>query len=207
MITPWPTQHRVQVDRFTSDGITDIFHLTHQPVQAHTLIIDGKRKRVGVAGKQFFFQGFDALVDQQASALIFVISPVKAVMQNNIEIVYTYDPTIAVSALPMPSNQPSPGQSLYAMYPTGHGTPAQGQGPKELIKRRKVPGWEEWDYLDYADFVNAIKADQPISYALCQWLMRQSHGQPGDAFTENEWYEWYEYALEHCPRFAREQPK
>ncbi len=44
--------------------------------------------------------------------------------------------------------------------------------PIREVRRREVVGWQEWDYLDYADFEKAMKEDQPISYALCQWLVR-----------------------------------
>jgi hypothetical protein len=50
-----------------------------------------------------------------------------------------------------------------------------------------VEGWRESDYLDYADFEDAIENDEQISFALCQWFMRQSHGTSGDAFTDEEW--------------------
>ncbi len=55
--------------------------------------------------------------------------------------------------------------------------------------------------------MNAIMNDEQISFALCQWFMRQSHGTIGDGFTDEGWEEWYYYALEHCPRFAKEQPR
>jgi hypothetical protein len=97
------------------------------------------------------------------------------------------------------------GQMMYAMYPNAN-TPFKPPPAKET-KRREVVGWHEWDHLDYADFEKAMKENQAISYALCQWLVRQPHGNPGDPFTDSEWEEWYEYALEHCSRFAREQPK
>ncbi len=77
----------------------------------------------------------------------------------------------------------------------------------DRIKNQLVEGWRESDYLDYADFENAIKNNAPVSFALCQWLMRQSHGDTGDGFTDEGWYDWYYYALEHCPRFAQEQPR
>jgi hypothetical protein len=99
----------------------------------------------------------------------------------------------------------SVGQTMYTMFPYGN-APFKAPPTKET-KRREVVGWQEWDYLDYADFEKAMKEDQPISYALCQWLMRQPYGNPGDPFTEREWEEWYEYAIEHCSRFAREQPR
>ena len=94
----------------------------------------------------------------------------------------------------------SPGQAFYTMYPTGGGIAAKP-------KKREVATWKESDYLDYADFDNAIKLCHEISYALCQWLMRQPHDNPGDPFTQSEWTDWYKYALNHCPRFAQEQPR
>ena len=97
---------------------------------------------------------------------------------------------------------PSFGQ---AMFPHAH-IPFKAPPTRE-VRRREVVGWQEWDYLDYADFEKAINEGQPLSYALCQWLMRQPYGNPNDPFTEGEWQEGYEYAVEHCPRFAREQPK
>jgi hypothetical protein len=106
-----------------------------------------------------------------------------------------------------PSNTNSVGQALYAMYPTaGHFPPTPFSDSRGKAKRREVAGWQESDYLDYADFDNAIKEDEPIPYALCQWLVRQAHDNIDDPFTDSQWEEWYEYALEHCPRFAKEQP-
>lgn len=104
---------------------------------------------------------------------------------------------------------PSPGQTLYTMYyPTGLTAVAPpAKGTITRAKKGEIVGWREWDYLDYEDFENAIDQNQDISYALCQWLMRQPFGNPGDPFTEAEWDKWYQYALEHCKRFAREQPR
>ena len=93
----------------------------------------------------------------------------------------------------------------HAMFP--HANIPFKTPPTREVRRREVVGWQEWDYLDYADFEKAMKEDQSISYALCQWLVRQPHGNPGDPFTDSEWEEWYEYAVEHCSRFAREQPR
>lgn len=98
----------------------------------------------------------------------------------------------------------SPGQAFYAMYPTSS-WPAPGTAAKP--KKREIAGWKEYDYLDYADFDTAMKLNQEITYALCQWLIRQPHENPGDPFTQSEWNAWYRYALDHCPRFAREQPR
>jgi hypothetical protein len=93
------------------------------------------------------------------------------------------------------------------MYPTGSTSGGYTSRTPEKIKGHEVAGWRESDYLDYADFEAAVKADEPIPYALCQWLLRQSYGNSADAFTEGEWRDWYDYALDHCPRFAREQPR
>ena len=106
------------------------------------------------------------------------------------------------------SGNASPGQTLYSMYyPTGLPPATPTKGTITRVMKGEIAGWKEWDYQDYEDFENAIEQDQEISYALCQWLMRQSYGNPGDPFTEAEWDEWYQYALEHCERFAREQPR
>jgi len=92
-------------------------------------------------------------------------------------------------------------------YPTGLTAAAPTKGTIARAKKGVIVGWRERDYLDYEDFENAVMQDQEIPYALCQWLMRQSYGNPGDPFTETEWDKWYQYALEHCERFAREQPR
>ena len=86
-------------------------------------------------------------------------------------------------------------------------TPTPKTAPAQKAIRREVAGWQESDYLDYTDFENAMNADEPVSYALCQWLMRQPRGHVVDPFTDSQWEEWYTYALDHCPRFAQEQPK
>src|SRR5438105_13527643 len=94
------------------------------------------------------------------------------------------------------SSNASHGQTLYTMYyPTGLTATTPTKGTYARAKKGEIKGWKEWDYLDYEDFENAIMQDQEISYALCQGLMRQSYGDPGDPFTESEWDEWYEYAL------------
>ncbi len=97
------------------------------------------------------------------------------------------------------------GSIPYYMFPTHQKTGSMSTG--ERIKNHQIEGWRESDYLDYADFENAIQKNEPVSFALCQWLVRQSYGDKDDAFTEDEWHDWYFYALEHCPRFAREQPR
>ncbi len=98
------------------------------------------------------------------------------------------------------------GSIPYYMFPSNQAKPGS-MSTSERIKKRQVEGWQESDYLDYADFENAIKKNEPVSFALCQWLIRQSYGSTGAAFTEEEWHTWYFYALEHCPRFAQEQPR
>lgn len=103
-------------------------------------------------------------------------------------------------------NTNSFGQVPYYMFPLGQ-SKTGSTTTIDKVKKREVEGWQESDYLDYADFENAIKKDEAVSFALCQWLMRQSHGNSGDGFTDIEWEEWYFYALEHCPRFANEQPR
>jgi hypothetical protein len=208
MATFTPTQNRVQTDKFTSDGVSDLFHLIYQPLHMHTVMIDGVLKRVGIVGTHFFFQGYEVLVNENNATINFAAPPAATKRRNNIEVIYTYDP-----AIPAATQSPYPqtfGQSLYAMFPTNAATPTI-QPPQNnalrQIGRREITGWRESDYLDYADFENAMKDDLMITYALCQWLMRQSHGIPGDPFTDDEWQDWYEYAIEHCLRFAREQPK
>lgn len=197
MTISWTTHYQVQTDRFTSDGVTDTFHLTHQPFQTYTFMLNGVRKRIGVVGSHFFFQGYDALVNEQAYTLNFAVPPVSTGKQDNIELVYTYDPTVPVA--------PS-GPTLLG-HPTGLSATAATKGGTKEVRRREVRGWEEWDYLDYADFENAMRANEPITYALCQWFIRQAYGNPEDPFTESEWDEWYQYAQEHCPRFAKERSR
>jgi hypothetical protein len=123
-------------------------------------------------------------------------------MQDNTNRAHTYDPYhYGITALNT-SQSTAFGQIPYYMFPkTGSTTTI------DKVKNLEVEGWQESDYLDYADFENAIKQDEPISFALCQWLMRQPHGNNCDGFTDGEWEKWYFYALEHCPRFADEQPR
>jgi hypothetical protein len=207
MIPSLPVQHRVQIDKFTSDGVTDVFKLTHQPVQTQSVMVDGVYKKMGIVGMHFFFQGYEALINESASTVIFAAPPPNTRMLNNIEVVYIYDPA---RPTPIQSSVPStalPGQVTYAMYPTGRMTPTPKTAPAQKAIGREVAGWQESDYLDYTDFETAMKANEPVSYALCQWLMRQSRGHVGDPFTDSQWEEWHTYALDHCPRFAQEQPK
>ena len=211
MATFLPSQHRTQTDRFTADGNTDLFYLTHRPVSVYAVRIDGVHKKTGYVGKQFFFLGYEALIDEYTKTLSFAAPPPNTGKKNNIEVVYSYAPVRSATAnSPMLGKAP-PGQPVYAMYPTPAGAaPAPAvatRGPAEGLRRPEVAGWKESDYLDYADFAKAVEADEPISYALCQWLLRQSYGNVDDAFAESEWHDWYEYALDHCPRFAKEQPR
>jgi hypothetical protein len=205
MATFTPAQNRIQTDRFTSDGVTDMFALTYQPLHTHTVMIDGVHKKVGIVGTHFFFQGYDVLVNERNATINLAAPPIATRRRNNIEVIYTYDP-----ALPAPNPVLFTGQSgqlLYAMYPTSPAASPLHKNAEQETKRRQIVGWRESDYLDYADFEMAIMGDLLITYALCQWFMRQSHGNSGDPFSDDEWQEWYEYAIEHCPRFAREQPK
>ncbi len=128
-------------------------------------------------------------------------------MQDNTNTTYTFDPYLeGIALLSTSPNASSFGQIPYYMFPSGQ-IKTESTATIDKVKNRQVEGWRESDYLDYADFENAIKRDEPISFALCQWLIRQSHGNSGDGFTDREWEEWYLYALEHCPRFADEQPR
>ncbi|MEO8970783.1 MAG: hypothetical protein ABI406_04185 [Ktedonobacteraceae bacterium] len=202
MATFTPAQNRIQTDRFTSDGVTDMFGLTYQPLHTHTVMIDGVHKKVGIVGTHFFFQGYDVLVNERNATINFASPPAATRRRNNIEVIYTYDP-----AQPTPNPALFPVQSnqlLYAMYPTSLAASPLHKNAVQETKQRQIVSWRESDYLD---FEAAIMGDLLITYALCQWLMRQSHGNSGDPFTNDEWQEWYEYAIEHCPRFAREQPK
>ena len=208
MTASTPAQNRIQTDRFTSDGVTDMFRLTYQPLHTLTVMIDGVHKKVGTVGTHFFFQGYEVLVNERNATINFSAPPASTRRRNNIEVIYTYDPAMPV---PNPALYPQAfGHSLYAMFPTNPATPTTQPPQNHTVQetgQREVTRWKESDYLDYADFENAIQDDLMITYALCQWLMRQSHGIPGDPFTDDEWQEWYEYAIEHCPRFAREQPR
>lgn len=205
MATFTPAQNRIQTDCFTSDGVTDMFGLTYQPLYIHTVMIDGVHKKVGIVGTHFFFQGYDVLVNERNATINFVAPPTATRRRNNVEVIYTYDP-----AQPAPNPALFAGQSgqlLYAMYPTSPAASPLRRNADQATKPREVACWRESDYLDYADFEAALKDDLLVTYALCQWLMRQSHSNPGDPFTDDDWQEWYEYAIEHCPRFASEQPK
>src|SRR5690348_13867632 len=108
-----------------------------------------------------------------------------------------------MNTTPIPS---SFGSIPYYMFPQSQAKPGS-ISTGDRIENHQVEGWSESDYLDYEDFENAIREDEPVSFALCQWLMRQSHGNNSDGFTDGEWEDWYYYALEHCPRFAQEQPR
>ncbi len=185
--------------------MTDMFALTYQPLHTHTVMIDGVHKKVGIVGTHFFFQGYEVLVNERNATINFAAPPAATRRRNNIEVIYTYDP-----AMPAPNPALYPGQSgqmLYAMYPNSPAASPFHKDPVEEKKKREIVGWRESDYLDYADFEMAMQNDMLITYALCQWLMRQAHGNPGDPFTDDEWQDWYEYAVEHCPRFAKEQPR
>lgn len=207
MATFTPSQYRLQIDRFTADGITAAFRLTYKPMHVRSVTIDGLQKKAGYVGKHFFFLGYEALIDEHTSSLTFASPPRNTGQRNNIEVVYVYDPAVPAASSSSGSGIASAGQQFYAMYPTGSTPAAYGGRTPEKIKRQEVAGWKESDYLDYADFETATESDQAIPYALCQWLLRQSYGGDDDAFTVSEWHAWYDYALDHCPRFAREQPR
>jgi hypothetical protein len=128
-------------------------------------------------------------------------------MQDNAETTYALDPNMNGITLLNNPQSTSFGQIPYYMFPSGQTKVGSTATTIDKVKYRAVEGWQESDYLDYEDFENAIEKDEQISFALCQWLMRQSHGNEGDGFTDSEWEDWYFYALEHCPRFAEEQPR
>ena len=128
-------------------------------------------------------------------------------MQENTETAHTLDPYLNGITLLSTPNTNSFGQIPYYMVPSGQTKTGSTATTIDRVQNREVEGWKESDYLYYEDFKNAIERDEQISFALCQWLLRQSHGNSGDAFTDRVWKEWYHYALEHCPRFAQEQPK
>jgi hypothetical protein len=128
-------------------------------------------------------------------------------MQNNTDTAHTCDPYLYGITLLSNTQANTFGQIPYYMFPSGQTTTGSTTTTIDGVRDREVEGWQESDYLDYEDFENAIENDEAVSFALCQWLMRQSHGNIGDGFTDEEWDEWYFYALEHCPRFAAEQPR
>src|SRR5947199_3749833 len=114
-------------------------------------------------------------------------------MQDNTHIAQAYDPYhYGITLLNTPQST-SFGQISYYMFPSGQAK-TRSTATISRVKNREVESWRESDYLDYEDFENAIKRDEPVSFALCQWLMRQSHGNTGDGFTDSEWEEWYFYA-------------
>ena len=128
-------------------------------------------------------------------------------MQDNNDNICTFDPFPSGITLLKTTNTTQFGQIPYYVYSPGQAKTGPTATTIDRIKNREVEGWRDSDYLDYADFENAIEGDELISFALCQWLLRKSHGNIGDGFTDSQWEEWYLYALEHCPRFAQEQPK
>src|SRR5258708_28613993 len=164
MIPSLPVQHRVQIDKFTSDGVTDVFKLTHQPVQTQSVMVDGVYKKMGIVGMHFFFQGYEALINESASTLIFAAPPPNTRMLNNIEVVYIYDPARPTPIQSSATSTASPGQVTYTMYPTGRMTPTPKTPPARQAIRHEVAGCQESYYLDYADFENAMKPDEPFSY-------------------------------------------
>ena len=84
MATFLPSQHRTQIDKFTADGNTDMFYLTHRPVSVYAVRIDGMYKKTGHVGKQFFFLGYEALIDEYTKTLSFAAPPPNTGKQDNI---------------------------------------------------------------------------------------------------------------------------
>src|SRR5207302_5553643 len=78
--------------KFTADGNTDMFYLTHRPVSVYAVRIDGMYKKTGHVGKQFFFLGYEALIDEYTKTLSFAAPPPNTGKQDKIEIVYSYVP-------------------------------------------------------------------------------------------------------------------
>ena len=143
MATFTPAQNRIQTDRFTSDGMTDMFALTYQPLHTHTVMIDGVHKKVGIVGTHFFFQGYEVLVNERNATINFAAPPPGTRRRNNIEVIYTYDPT-----LPPPNPALLPGQSgqlLYAMYPNSPAALPFHKDPVQEPKKREIVGWRESD--------------------------------------------------------------
>jgi hypothetical protein len=79
-------------------------------------------------------------------------------------------------------------------------TPAE-QEPSGYIQ---VPSAfaEEHERKDYITIKEAMLNGNELDFSQCTWIVYHK-----DAFPEGEYDEWYQYALEHCPRFAKEQPK
>jgi hypothetical protein len=94
--------------------------------------------------------------------------------------------------------------AIYAAYAAQQAPPPtpHTDGPEVL---KNVPGWRDYDYLDYSDVIQAMRIGEPLSYAQCQWLMKQD--EKSEAFPAGLWSRLYIYAIDTCPPFAREQPK
>jgi hypothetical protein len=99
------------------------------------------------------------------------------------------------------------GELLLVEYPFDdpNQSPAASAAPNPRAEPRNIPGWEPWDYQNWRDFAAAMRADKPIEYAMCVWLMQQESNDL--AFRDGEWSAWYRYARKHCPRFDLEQPR
>ena len=99
------------------------------------------------------------------------------------------------------------GELLLVEYPSddSNQSPAVSAAPHPQTEPRNIPGWEPWDYQNWRDFAAAMHEDQPITYAMCVWLMQQ---EPNNlAFQDGEWSVWYHYARKHCLRFDGDQPR
>src|SRR5258708_13317299 len=95
-------------------------------------------KKLCIVGMHFFFQGYEALINESASTLIFAAPPPNTRMLNNIEVVYIYDPA---RPTPIQSSVPStasPGQVTYTMYPTGRITPTPKTSPPHTPISRQL---------------------------------------------------------------------
>src|SRR5437879_9591176 len=138
MATFLPSQHHTQIDKFTADGNTDIFYLTHRPVSVYAVRIDGMYKKTGHVGKQFFFLGYEALIDEYTKTLSFAAPPPNTGKQDNIEIVYSYVPVNSALFGVAPSGPPA--YTMYRTHAVANPTmpasgPAAGAGRSEVDGR------------------------------------------------------------------------
>jgi hypothetical protein len=179
------------VEKFAFDGVKRSFPLAHVPYKVNELRLSDRSGHslpilCGMYGMSSIHARYDAMLDPTVPEIAF-----HRAYGPGIEATLTYEYNATPGAGPL--------QTLASLQARAV---AQGEPLPPLMT---IPGWQESDSMNYRDFENAMHADEPIEYALCQWLMLHEDGI--DGFTDEQWEDWYQYARAHCPRFDKEQPK
>jgi len=187
------------------DGLKDRFPLAYPPLLGQAqygysaINSRGNPVFIGIMG-QDSFTTYDALLDVSMPSTPMI--EFRLVHRKGEQVIFTYyyDPFQAMSMQLTNTrlNQYANASASASSYSLVSTIP-----PKEEEREKSRPAVPESDYLDYLDIEAAMREGGEVTYAHCQWLLQQEHNTL--LFTENTWERWYTYAVEHCPRFAKDE--